>query len=68
MSVTAPHRWYQPAEPVRTVREQLAELLRTPPVPPKTDLLAARRAAVEAEMRLDTATRWPFWHLPDDGS
>jgi hypothetical protein len=68
MSVTAPQRWFQPVEPVRTAREQLAELIRTPPARPKVDLLAARRKVMEQEMRLDTATRWPFWHLPDDAS
>lgn len=59
------HHWYSPAGPVRTPAEQIAALLRATG-PPKVDLLKARREAFEEEMRLDTATRWPFWVLKED--
>jgi acetaldehyde dehydrogenase (acetylating) len=56
--------WPAPQAPVRTPQEQVAVLLRMPDKP-KVDLLAKRRAAMAAAMRRDTATRWPFWCLPD---
>lgn len=65
MRVVVGERWYKPVEPVRTPRQQVAELLRLPVQRPKIDLLKARREAFTAEMRLDTARRWPFWVKPD---
>jgi hypothetical protein len=58
-------RWPQPAPPLRTPREQVAVLLTQPDAQPKGDLLAKRRAVMAAAMHRDTATRWPFWCLPD---